>query len=248
MQLHQARIGIVGASMTQGKHRGQGAARSLPGSPSHLLQRAQQLAADAFGAHFPRGDLTVRQFAILSAVDANPGLTQAKLVRITGVDRSTMADLIARLQERGFVSRDRLEADARAKSVTLTAEGKAAVIACTPAAQAADQAILEALAKSKREQFVSLLQQVVEELEARERKRRKKRVQENKEQAKKEKKRRKKLEAREAAETAAGKPPKAGKLPKRAAERSRNSKDAVAAPAHGAAAETHTAASPKRTP
>ncbi|MBY0447926.1 MAG: MarR family transcriptional regulator, partial [Hyphomonadaceae bacterium] len=160
-----------------------------------LLHRAQQLAADVYAAHLPRAELTIRQLDILSAVGANPGLTQAKLVRITGIDRSTMADLIARLQERGLVARGRMEKDARAKSVSLTAEGKAALEACTPAANAADQAILKALAKGKRDLFVAQLQQIIEELDARERKRAKKRAQQSKELARKEKKRRKKLQA-----------------------------------------------------
>jgi len=177
--------------MIQTKHRGQGTGRSLADSPGHLLHRAQQLAADVYAAHLPRAELTIRELDILSAVGANPGLTQAKLVRVTGIDRSTLADLIARLQERGLVARGRMEKDARAKSVSLTAEGKAALETCTPAANTADQAVLKALAKGKRDLFVALLQQIIEELDARERKRAKKRAQQSKEMARKEKKRRK---------------------------------------------------------
>lgn len=237
--------------MTQAKQRAQGSGRSLADSPGHLLHRAQQLAADAFGAHFPRAELTIRQYAILSAVDAHPGLTQTKLVRITGVDRSTMADLIARLQERGLVARGRLEEDARAKSVTLTAAGKAALAACTPAARAADQAILDALPKSKRELFVSLLQRIIGELDASERKRAKKRLQDMKELAKKEKKLRKKIAAQgksaraaatAPAETGTGKRPKALKAPKRANPDAPKAKGAV----EDVAAEAQ-AAAPKRT-
>jgi DNA-binding MarR family transcriptional regulator len=167
----------------------------LADRPSHLLHRAQQVAADAFAAHFPRSELTVRQFAILSAVAAQPGLTQSKLVRVTGVDRSTLADLIARLQERGLVLRDRVEQDGRAKSVTLTLQGEAALVACAPAAEAADAAILDALPKSKRAVFLALLQQVITELDARERKRAKKRARESREAVKKQKKKRKKQHA-----------------------------------------------------
>lgn len=146
--------------MGEGKESKKGRAPSLVQSPSHLLHRAQQVAADEFAARLSKGGLTVRQYAVLTAVADNPGLTQSGLVRLTGVDRSTLADLIARLQERGLVARDRLEEDGRAKSVTLTPAGRDALAASKAKAVAADEAILALLPKGKRELFVTLLQRL----------------------------------------------------------------------------------------
>lgn len=133
---------------------------ALAHSSSHLLHRAQQIAADQFAARATSGGLTVRQFAVLTAVSEQPGLTQSDLVRATGIDRSTLADLIARLQERGLVDRDRLEEDARAKSVRLTEMGRLALQQALPQAQAADDAILALLPKGKRQAFLALLQRL----------------------------------------------------------------------------------------
>lgn len=146
----------MGGGQDQKKARGP----TLAQSPSHLLHRAQQVAADEFASRLSKSGLTVRQYAVLTAVSNHPGLTQSSLVQITGVDRSTLADLIARMQERGLVARDRLEQDGRAKAVTLTEAGRAALTASEAKAQAADEAILAMLPKGKRQVFLTLLQRI----------------------------------------------------------------------------------------
>lgn len=133
---------------------------ALAVSPSHLLHRAQQLAADEFTSRLDRGGVTVRQFAVLAAIADQPGQSQTDLVRATGIDRSTLADLIARLQDRGLIARDRAERDGRAKSVTLTASGRNALAACAPHAKAADEALLALLPKGKRQAFLDALQRL----------------------------------------------------------------------------------------
>ena len=68
----------------------------LADSPSHLMHRALQLALDVYSEEVGPEGLTQRQFAVLVAVAAKAGLTQTDLVRATGIDRSTLADLVAR--------------------------------------------------------------------------------------------------------------------------------------------------------
>ena len=57
-------------------------------------------------------------------MDANDGKSQTELVKITGIDRSTLADLVARLMAQGYVQRRRTKEDARTNSVRLTPHGK----------------------------------------------------------------------------------------------------------------------------
>ena len=87
-------------------------------SPSHLLHRAEQLAAERF-AQLVGGAVTLRQFAVLAAIAESPGLSQSDLARATGVDRSTLADLMARMEKRGWVMRTPSSADGRAYAVLL---------------------------------------------------------------------------------------------------------------------------------
>lgn len=130
---------------------------ALAESLSHLLHRAQQFAADMFAARVGDSAITLRQFALLAAVAEQAGQTQTDLVRATGIDRSTLADMIGRMEERGLVARDKAESDKRAKAVTLTPAGRAALNAATPGALAADAALVEALPKTKRAAFLETL-------------------------------------------------------------------------------------------
>jgi len=77
---------------------------SLAQSPSHLLRRAQQYAFDIYSQETGGEELTPRQFAVLVTVEQNEGLSQTDLVRLTGIDRSTLADMIARLLKRDLLA------------------------------------------------------------------------------------------------------------------------------------------------
>ena len=86
----------------------------LERSPLHLLHRAGQCAAEVFQAELGGGDLTPRQFAVLVTVSQNEGLSQTHLVERTGIDRSTLADIVRRMLKKGLLQRRRTKEDARA--------------------------------------------------------------------------------------------------------------------------------------
>ncbi len=129
----------------------------LAESPSHLLQRAQQMAADRFAVLVGEDGPTLRQFAVLAAVDAQPGLSQIDLVRATGIDRSTLADMMTRMQKLGWLTRQASRADARANAVTLTPGGASMLQWACQHAKAADAAIMDVLPRAKRKAFHATL-------------------------------------------------------------------------------------------
>lgn len=129
----------------------------LATSPSHLMHRALQLALDIYAEETGADDLTQRQFAVLEAVSIKAGLTQTELVRMTGIDRSTLADLVARMTTKGLLERERSTLDARAKAVRLSAEGAARLEAARPLVEAADKRIMALLPKGQRETFLNQL-------------------------------------------------------------------------------------------
>lgn len=133
-----------------------GDAFRLATSPSHLLHRAEQLAADRF-SNLVGETLTLRQFAVLAAIAEAPGLSQSDLVRATGIDRSTLADMVGRMEKRGWIARTMSPLDARAHAVTLAATGATLLAAATRHARAADAAILDALPRTKRRTFLNIL-------------------------------------------------------------------------------------------
>ena len=100
---------------------------------AQLLHRALQRADRVFAQSFGQYALTRSQFAVLNAVNqSGGGGTQSTLVEVTGIDRSSMADLIARLVKRGWLQRRRAEHDKRAYNVQLTAKGGAVFAAAEP--------------------------------------------------------------------------------------------------------------------
>ena len=130
---------------------------ALAESPSHLIHRALQLALDVYTREVGSDGLTQRQFAVLEAVSLRGGLTQTDLVKATGVDRSTLADLVARMTRRGLLARERSTLDARAMAVHLTPEGEAALAQVRPRVIEADRQILALLPKSRRDTFLEIL-------------------------------------------------------------------------------------------
>jgi DNA-binding MarR family transcriptional regulator len=132
----------------------------LASSPGHLLHRAQKFASDQFATATGGLKITQRQFAVLCAVYDNEGLTQTQLVQSTGIDRSTLAELVSRMAANGLLVREKAPGDARANSVKLTEAGRDLHQTATTGARAGDDAILKALPKNKRANFLECLTRI----------------------------------------------------------------------------------------
>lgn len=139
---------------------------TLVRSPIHLLHRAGQCAADIFIAEMAGLDLTPRQFAVLITVSMNEGLSQTDLVMLTGIDRSTLADIVRRMLKKGLLQRRRTREDARAYAVKLTDEGIRILAAARPKVEAVDARILLALTSEQRSNLVADLKSIVETLQS----------------------------------------------------------------------------------
>jgi len=148
--------------MAKTKSGAKGGIAALDRSPSHLLHRALQRALDLYAEEFGEAAITQRQFAVLAAAEANEGATQADLVRITGIDRSTLADMARRMIEKNLLERERSTLDARANAVRLTDAGRAALVEASPRMAAVDTRVLKLISGGgRRSTFVSRLQDLV---------------------------------------------------------------------------------------
>jgi DNA-binding MarR family transcriptional regulator len=142
--------------------------RVLARSPCHLLKRASQYAASIYMGTVGRTGLTQRQYAVLMAAEKNDGASQTELVRVTGIDRSTLADLVARLMAQGYLQARRGREDGRTNAVRLTAAGRRALRAAEPGAGEADKQLLAAVPAKHRKSFVEGLMSLASQLEAEE--------------------------------------------------------------------------------
>ncbi|THD57728.1 MarR family transcriptional regulator [Phenylobacterium sp.] len=144
--------------MAKSKSGAKGGIAALDQSPSHLLHRALQRALDIYVEEFGESGITQRQFAVLAAADEHEGATQADLVRITGIDRSTLADMARRMIGKGLLERERSNVDARANAVRLTDAGREALIEARPKMAQADGRLLKLISGGgRRAAFVGLL-------------------------------------------------------------------------------------------
>jgi DNA-binding MarR family transcriptional regulator len=90
--------------------------------------------------------VTPRQLAVLIAVSENEGLNQTDVVKRTGIDRGTMAEIIPRTLRKGLLQLRRRRTDTRAKVLRLTDEGRLLLAAADPAARNVDAALFQAAA------------------------------------------------------------------------------------------------------
>lgn len=134
-----------------------GADGGLSQSVTHLLHRVLQLALDYHAEASGPAGLTQRQYTVLAAAGAADGVSQSDLVRATGIDRSTLADLVARMISKGLLERERSATDARANTVRLSANGRAALSEGGRPAARSDARLLNLLPQKKRDSFVKTL-------------------------------------------------------------------------------------------
>jgi DNA-binding MarR family transcriptional regulator len=103
------------------------AASGLDQRVGYMLRVAQAaVLRDLMGAFKPFG-LRPSQYACLLVIQAEPGLKQQRVGEILTVKHSNLVATIDELEARGFIARERLPGDRRAKSLHLTSAGTAFV-------------------------------------------------------------------------------------------------------------------------
>jgi DNA-binding MarR family transcriptional regulator len=77
--------------------------------------------------------LSAAQLFVLSSVNAAPGCSVNDIARATMTDRSSVATLVDRLVDEGYLRRERAGADRRRASITVTPRGGRAMGTAAPA-------------------------------------------------------------------------------------------------------------------
>ena len=134
--------------------------KSSPESALHQLHRASQLASDLFVSEMHGINVTPRQLAVLETIMADEGLSQTDLVLRTGIDRSTIADIVRRMQTKGLIKRKRTRSDARVYAVTLTEKSRKMLEKAIPASARADEKFLSALSSTERVRLIQYLAKI----------------------------------------------------------------------------------------
>ena len=131
----------------------------LHAEPGHLIRRAHQLAVATF--HDTHGrQITPVQYALLRALQEEPGLDQVTLAQRVALDTSTTADIATRLEAKGWIVRELLAR--RQRSLRLTPEGEAMLNAMLPRVAPMYQQLLGPLEPAEQAEFLRLLRKFVQ--------------------------------------------------------------------------------------
>ena len=133
---------------------------SLYEMPGHLIRRAQQISTALFAEECAEFDLTSVQYAALLAIRTNPGVDATRLSALIAFDRSTLGDVLERLEAKGWLMRTPSPSDRRVKLLQLTLEGERLLRQVEPAVQRVQQRLLEPLALPDRATMIRLLAQI----------------------------------------------------------------------------------------
>lgn len=126
----------------------------------HLIRRAQQRHV-ALWQEQVSADVSSVQFAALAVLERMPGVSQSELGAELDLDRSTIADLVARLERRGVIERSAHESDRRRYALRLTAVGRAEVERLRPLVSRANTALTGALSAAELATLRTLLRRVL---------------------------------------------------------------------------------------
>lgn len=133
----------------------------LEALPGHFIRRLQQIAVAVFLQETEPFGVTPVQYASLQAIRRTPGIDQRSLARSIGLDTSTMAGVIDRLETRGLMVRSASPDDRRVRLLSLTDEGQALLGQVEPAVLRAQTRMLEPLPKKEQQTFMRMLREIV---------------------------------------------------------------------------------------
>src|SRR3984885_12581708 len=95
-------------------------------------------------------ELTPVQFAALVAIHTHPGIDATRLSAVIAFDRSTLGNVIERLETKGFIERKPSREDKRIKLLDLTKAGAALLRDIMPQVDRAQQRMLQPLRPAAR--------------------------------------------------------------------------------------------------
>jgi DNA-binding MarR family transcriptional regulator len=132
----------------------------------YLIKRAQMALhgamADALGPH----GLTVTQFAVLTALDEEPGLSNAGLARRAFVTPQSMHAVLQELERHQFVVRRPHPQHQRVLQAELTKDGRRTLKSANNSVNALEDQMLSKLSDPARSRLASALSSCVDSLAA----------------------------------------------------------------------------------
>ncbi|MBV8912629.1 MAG: winged helix-turn-helix transcriptional regulator [Acetobacteraceae bacterium] len=129
--------------------------------PGHLIRRLHQISTAIFAEECAKAGLTSVQFAALTAIRENPDVDATRLSSLIAFDRSTLGNVLERLEAKGWIVRSPSPQDKRIKVLRLSPVGSKVLDVVEPAVRRVQERLLEPLAPGERTEMMRMLEQLI---------------------------------------------------------------------------------------
>lgn len=130
--------------------------------PGYLVRRLHQIGLALWSEELRHAGITPVQYGVLTALTIRGAQDQISLAEEVGIDRTSVAEVLSRLESKKLVRRKENPADRRARLATLTPKGRTLTASLFPAMQRSQDRLLAALTQKERDQFMATLVRLIE--------------------------------------------------------------------------------------
>ncbi len=130
--------------------------------PGFLIRRLHQIHTALFMQECASEGLTPVQYSVLTALGQMGPSEQIAISRAVGLDRTSTADVMQRLEKRKMIRRRTSPKDRRSKIATLTEVGESLLERIDAAASAAHTRTLEPLGPDERRELMQAMRKIVD--------------------------------------------------------------------------------------
>lgn len=150
-------VAATGAASAPAAKRVKKTDSTLWSRPGFLIRRLHQIHCALFAEEVPDATITPVQYSLLSTLDEFGELDQNTLSHRIGLERTSVAEVLPRLEDRLLIERKRSEEDGRIRLVALTADGKALLDSLAAAVARAHARTVEALPAAERKELMRMM-------------------------------------------------------------------------------------------
>lgn len=130
--------------------------------PGYLIRRLNQIHYALYFEECKGFDITPVQYGVLTTLSLQPWLDQTGLALALGLDRTTTADVLTRLEEKALVERRVNPQDKRSRQARTTDEGHRIMGLLQGSMARSQERLLEPLSKEDQATFKRLLSKLVD--------------------------------------------------------------------------------------
>lgn len=135
---------------------------ALLGRPGFLIRRLHQIHGSLFLEETAEFGITPVQYSVLTALAEHGEMDQISIALEVGLERTTVAEVIQRLEGRGLVKRRQSPKDGRVRLVKLVRRGQVLVERMAEAVQRAHDRTIAPLPAEDRERLMLLMIRLLE--------------------------------------------------------------------------------------